>query len=101
MALKLFRARVGARFHLFVVWVIVPPSGVSLTCLDRIAGKEARVTVAIGDDADVGRDLGVPFDQPADRGGEAGRQSARGEDRDGLDGHGPDNAKVRPLRIGE
>ena len=55
--------------------------------LHGIAGEQAGVAVAIGDDADVRRDFGVSLDQTADGGGEAGREAARGEHGNGLDGH--------------
>ena len=46
---------------------------------DRSSGEQARIPVEIGDDPNVGGDLGVSLDQSADGGGEAGRKAARGE----------------------
>ena len=54
--------------------------------LHGIAGEQAGVAVAVGDDPHVRRDLGVPLDQAADGGGEAGREAACGEHGNG-DGH--------------
>ena len=55
--------------------------------LDGLAGEQAGVAVAVGDDPHVGRDLGVALDQAADGGGEAGREAAGGEHGNGGDGH--------------
>src|SRR5438067_10482663 len=44
--------------------------------LDGISDEEAGVAVAVGDDADVRRNLGVALDQPADGGGKAGSKAA-------------------------
>jgi hypothetical protein len=53
----------------------------------EIAREQAGVPVAVGDDPHLGRDLAVPFDQPADCRGEAGREAACGEKGNGGDGH--------------
>ena len=41
---------------------------------DRAAGEQAGVAVEVADDLHVGGDLGVPLDQAADRGRQAGRE---------------------------
>ena len=57
--------------------------------LHGIAGEQAGIPVAVGDDPHVRRDLGVPLDQAADGGGEAGREAACGEHGNGGDRHAP------------
>ena len=49
---------------------------------DVVAGEQAVVAVLVGDDLDVGGDLGVALDEVADGGGQAGGEAARGEQGD-------------------
>ena len=57
--------------------------------LDRCAGEQARIAIAVGNDPHFRRDLGVALDQPADGGGQARRKAARGEKSNGGDRHAP------------
>ena len=52
-----------------------------------VALEQALVAVAVGDDLDLGSDLGVPLDQVVDRGGQARGEPAGGQEGDFL-GHG-------------
>ena len=45
------------------------------------------VAVLVGDDLDLGGDLGVALDEVADGGGQAGGETARGEQGDTTDRH--------------
>ena len=47
-----------------------------------VAAEQALVAVPVADDLDLGRQFGVALDQPADGGGQAGGETARGEQRD-------------------
>jgi hypothetical protein len=64
----------------------------------RIAGEQAGVPVAVGDDPRLGRDLAVSLDQAADGGGQARREAARGEEGYGGNGHGAPYANSSPPR---
>ena len=66
--------------------------------LHGIAGEQAGISVAVGDDPHVRRDLGVALDQAADGGGEAGREAARGEHGNGGDWHAHTHANSSPSR---
>ena len=55
--------------------------------LDGVTFQQAGVTVLIGDDPDIGRDLGVALDEAADGRGEAGREATRGKHGNGFDRH--------------
>jgi hypothetical protein len=55
---------------------------------DVVAGEQAVVAVLVGDDLDVGRDLGVALDQTSDGGGQARREAARRQQRDTTNRHG-------------
>jgi len=48
--------------------------------LVTVAEEQALVAAAIGDQLDVGRDLGVALDESADGGAEAGREATGGEE---------------------
>ena len=56
--------------------------------LDEVSLEQALVAVFVGDDLDLGGNLGVALDQTTDRRGQAGRESTGGEESDLLDGHG-------------
>ena len=70
---------------------------------DAVSRQQPGIAVAIGDDADIGRDFAVPLDQAAHGGTEAGRKPARGEHGDSFYSHSAPcsamlNQNLRPLR---
>ena len=54
---------------------------------DVVAGQEAVVSVLVGDDLDVGGDLGVALDEPSHGGGQAGGETAGSEQSDATNRH--------------
>src|SRR5699024_8631697 len=55
---------------------------------ELLAGEQPPVAVLVGDDLDIGHQLGVPLDETADGGGQAGGIATGGQEGDALDGHG-------------
>ena len=64
---------------------------------DGRAGQHAVVAVAVGDDLDVRQQLGVPLDEGAHRGGEAGRIPAGGQQGDAAQSPGSHVSKPRAV----
>jgi hypothetical protein len=56
--------------------------------LQAVAQQQALVAAPVAEQLDLGRDFRLTLDQPADRGIEAGGETARGEDGDFLGTHG-------------
>src|SRR5665811_2359322 len=55
---------------------------------DLVPPQQAVVAVLVGDDLDLGRDLGVALDEPTDRGRQTRRETARGQQGDTVNRHG-------------
>src|SRR5699024_577534 len=69
---------------------------------EELTGEQPPVAVLVGDDLDVGHQLGVPLDEAADGGGQAGGVATGGQECDALDGHGvgvPSRVGVTGFRV--